>query len=58
MLSNAGGGGERVLWMAIKSLQSSFPKSRILIYCAPYLGVSDDEIVKRAEVPSKPFPKD
>lgn len=30
--SNAGGGGERVLWCCVKAIQARFPKARCVIY--------------------------
>lgn len=32
LFSNSGGGGERVLWVAVKSLIKSFPNKRIVIF--------------------------
>lgn len=32
MNSNAGGGGERVLWTAIKAIQKEFPKVISVVY--------------------------
>lgn len=49
MRSNAGGGGERVLWMAIESIQKTYPNSMITIYSGRN-DCTDEEILKRAEV--------
>lgn len=50
--SNAGGGGERVLWLAIQALADLHDKGlplHIFIYTGD-LGVTSEEILKRAEV--------
>ncbi|XP_077568525.1 GDP-Man:Man(3)GlcNAc(2)-PP-Dol alpha-1,2-mannosyltransferase [Stigmatopora nigra] len=44
---NAGGGGERVLWCAIRALQRSYPNVDIVVYTGD-LGVSAHEIVDGA----------
>ena len=50
--SNAGGGGERVLWLAIKALAALHDEGlplHIFIYSGD-LGLTSEEIIKRAEV--------
>ncbi|KAG8226387.1 hypothetical protein J437_LFUL011924 [Ladona fulva] len=44
---NAGGGGERVLWCAIKAMQTSHPESRYVVYTGD-IEVSPDEILRQA----------
>ncbi|XP_049609892.1 GDP-Man:Man(3)GlcNAc(2)-PP-Dol alpha-1,2-mannosyltransferase [Syngnathus scovelli] len=44
---NAGGGGERVLWCAIRALQRSYPDIDVVVYTGD-LDVSANEIVDRA----------
>lgn len=47
--SNAGGGGERVLWTAIRDVQKEFPN----VVCAVYTGDTDatkDQIIKKVKV--------
>ncbi|XP_071440731.1 GDP-Man:Man(3)GlcNAc(2)-PP-Dol alpha-1,2-mannosyltransferase isoform X1 [Hetaerina americana] len=43
---NAGGGGERVLWCALKALQARYPESRYVVYTGD-VDVSPDEILRR-----------
>lgn len=45
---NAGGGGERVLWCAVKAVQSRYAHVKIVIYTGD-LDASPEEILKRAE---------
>lgn len=33
---NAGGGGERVLWVAIKAIQEKYPDARCVVYTGDY----------------------
>ena len=49
MTSNAGGGGERVLWAAIKATQERYPNA----FCVVYTGDHDatkSEILERVKV--------
>lgn len=43
---DAGGGGERVLWCAVRALQKSYPNVKIVVYTGD-LNASPDEIIKR-----------
>ncbi|XP_049941713.1 GDP-Man:Man(3)GlcNAc(2)-PP-Dol alpha-1,2-mannosyltransferase [Schistocerca serialis cubense] len=43
---NTGGGGERVLWCAVKALNTRFPSVRMVIYTGD-LDVSPEDILKR-----------
>lgn len=45
---NAGGGGEKVLWCAIKAVQTRYPESKIVVYTGD-LEASPEEILRRAE---------
>ncbi|XP_073988862.1 ALG11 alpha-1,2-mannosyltransferase [Rhodnius prolixus] len=45
---NAGGGGERVLWCAVKAVQTSYPKVKVVVYTGD-LNASPDEIIKRVK---------
>ncbi|KAJ9589442.1 hypothetical protein L9F63_017345 [Diploptera punctata] len=45
---NAGGGGEKVLWCAIKAVQTRYPQSKIVVYTGD-LEASPEEIVRHAE---------
>lgn len=45
---NAGGGGERVLWCAVKAVQARYMHVKIVIYTGD-LDASPEEILKRAE---------
>lgn len=44
---NAGGGGERVLWCAIRALQNSYPEVNVVVYTGD-LGVSGPQILDGA----------
>lgn len=44
---NAGGGGERVLWIAIKTLQVKYPGIKCLVYTGD-LGVTGNDIMEKA----------
>lgn len=47
--SNAGGGGERVLWTAIRDVQKEFPN----VICAVYTGdieASKEQIINKVKV--------
>lgn len=50
--SNAGGGGERVLWTAIAWSQATHPKGSIisLVYTGDYPSASKDEIIAQVKV--------
>jgi hypothetical protein len=48
-LSFAGGGGERVLWTAVGTIESDFPSMDIFIYTAN-VGKSDADIIESARV--------
>ena len=48
--SNAGGGGERVLWTAVKHLQAIDPGTVILIYSGDYPVASKDQILAKVVV--------
>ncbi|XP_012251967.2 GDP-Man:Man(3)GlcNAc(2)-PP-Dol alpha-1,2-mannosyltransferase [Athalia rosae] len=45
---NAGGGGERVLWAAIKAIQTKWPNIHIAVYTGD-LNAEPEQIIKRAE---------
>ncbi|XP_046475881.1 GDP-Man:Man(3)GlcNAc(2)-PP-Dol alpha-1,2-mannosyltransferase [Neodiprion pinetum] len=45
---NAGGGGERVLWAAIKSIQTKYPSVHIAVYTGD-LDAEAEQIIKKAE---------
>lgn len=47
--SNAGGGGERVLWVAIRAMQSRLPKARIIVYTGDH-EVNKEQILERVQV--------
>ena len=49
MFSNAGGGGERVLWMSIAAVQKAFPDATVTIYGA-YGRASNEQIYANATV--------
>ena len=49
-LSNAGGGGERVLWTAIHAVQAAYPRVRCVVYTGD-TDVTAQEILARAQVP-------
>lgn len=48
--SNAGGGGERVLWSAIRALQNGQPDVVCLVYSGDYPAASKDEILAKVQV--------
>ena len=50
--SNAGGGGERVLWAAIRATQLQWPKAKCVVYTGDH-EVTKDEMISRVKV-SKP----
>ncbi|KAL2132378.1 hypothetical protein VTI74DRAFT_3888 [Chaetomium olivicolor] len=45
---NAGGGGERVLWAAIRATQQRWPKAKIVVYTGDH-GVTKDAILTRVK---------
>jgi alpha-1,2-mannosyltransferase len=49
-ISNAGGGGERVLWTAIAWLQREDPDVVILVYSGDYPAASKAEILGKVKV--------
>lgn len=46
---NAGGGGERVLWAAIRATQERWPKARIVVYTGDH-DVTKEKILERVKV--------
>lgn len=48
--SNAGGGGERVLWTAIQWLQREDPDVVVLVYSGDYPTASKEEILGKVMV--------
>lgn len=46
---NAGGGGERVLWAAIRATQQRWPKAKIVVYTGDH-DVTKDKILSRVKV--------
>lgn len=52
--SNAGGGGERVLWVAIRAVQSRYPKARIIVYTGDH-EVNKEQILERVQVRNRWF---
>lgn len=53
--SDARGGGERVLWMAIQYVQKAFPNATVAVYTARG-GAADSVIIQNAEVFSQYSP--
>lgn len=49
---NAGGGGERVLWAAIRATQKRWPKAKIVVYTGDH-DVTKDKMLSRVEVSSQ-----
>lgn len=47
--SNAGGGGERVLWAAIRATQQRWPKAKCVVYTGDR-GITKDAILARVAV--------
>lgn len=47
--SNAGGGGERVLWMSIAAIQRAIPDAQITVYCDSS-NLESDDLCRGAEV--------
>lgn len=50
---NAGGGGERVLWAAIRATQEKWPKVKIVVYTGDH-DVTKEKILERVQV-SRPL---
>lgn len=48
--SNAGGGGERVLWAAIRATQQKWPNALCVVYTGDH-DVNKEQILERVEVP-------
>jgi hypothetical protein len=48
--SNAGGGGERVLWTAIAYLQKTQPEVVSMVYSGDYPKASKEEIISKINV--------
>lgn len=48
--SNAGGGGERVLWSAIAYIQRTQPETVCLVYSGDYPEASKEAILGKAKV--------
>jgi hypothetical protein len=49
LCSNAGGGGERVLWAAIKATQNRWPNAKCVVYTGDH-EVNKDQILNRVKV--------
>ena len=47
--SNAGGGGERVLWVAIRATQKRWPNAKCIVYTGDH-DVNKEQILERVEV--------
>jgi len=47
--SNAGGGGERVLWAAIRATQNRWPNAKCVVYTGDH-EVNKEAILSRVEV--------
>lgn len=54
--SNAGGGGERVLWAAIRATQQRWPMAKCVVYTGDH-DATKDAILARVKVrsPTNPF---
>ena len=46
---NAGGGGERVLWAAIRATQKRWPNAKVMVYTGDH-GVTKDQMLYRVKV--------
>lgn len=46
---NAGGGGERVLWMAIAAVRHTYPHVQISVYTSMD-GLTSEQMLRRAKV--------
>lgn len=47
--SNAGGGGERVLWAAVRATQQKWPNALCIVYTGDH-DVNKDQILRRVKV--------
>lgn len=47
--SNAGGGGERVLWAAIRATQNRWPNAKCVVYTGDH-DVNKEQILSRVKV--------
>jgi alpha-1,2-mannosyltransferase len=52
---NAGGGGERVLWAAIRATQQRWPEAVCVVYTGDH-DADKSQIIKRVQVRGLPFP--
>lgn len=52
--SNAGGGGERVLWAAIRATQRRWPKAKCVVYTGDH-DVNKATMLSRVEVRTAPL---
>ena len=52
--SNAGGGGERVLWAAIRATQKRWPNAKCIVYTGDH-DVGKHDILARVQVKSAPL---
>ena len=50
-ISNAGGGGERVLWAAIRATQKRWPRAKVVVYTGDH-DVNKEQILYRVKVSS------
>jgi alpha-1,2-mannosyltransferase len=48
---NAGGGGERVLWAAVRAVQRRWPKAKVVVYTGDH-NVTKDKMLSRVKVGS------
>ena len=48
-ISHAGGGGERVLWSAVRAIQTHFPGCHCVVYTGD-MDAAPNEILSRAQV--------
>jgi alpha-1,2-mannosyltransferase len=53
---NAGGGGERVLWAAIRATQQRWPEAVCVVYTGDH-DADKSQIIKRVQVYNIPFPQ-
>jgi len=53
---NAGGGGERVLWAAVRATQQRWPKAKVVVYTGDH-SVTKDKMLSRVKVSSFSSPK-
>lgn len=52
---NAGGGGERVLWAAVRATQRRWPRAKIVVYTGDH-SVTKDKMLSRVKVGQPLFP--